>query len=140
VSFLLLLKPYLAPVGLVRGEVVQGLTLLLAGTFTGFLSGMMGVGGGTIMVPAMVLLLGMAQHTAQGTSLLAMVPASFVGAYTHFRLGNVEGDLVPGLVPGVLLGTFLGGELAHFLPEGGLRLVFAAVLLWTAWRYLRPKR
>ncbi len=139
VSFLLLLKPYLAPMGLVRGEIWEDLTLLLAGGFTGFLSGMMGVGGGTIMVPAMVLLLGMDQHTAQGTSLLAMVPASLAGAYTHYRLGNVDTLLAPGLVPGVLLGTFIGGEAAHFLPEAGLRLVFAAVLLWTAWRYLRPQ-
>ncbi|WP_038030569.1 sulfite exporter TauE/SafE family protein [Thermus sp. NMX2.A1] len=138
VSLLLLLKPYLAPVGLVRGEVWEDLTLLLAGGLTGFLSGMMGVGGGTIMVPAMVLVLGMDQHTAQGTSLLAMVPASLVGAYTHHRLGNVDTLLAPGLVPGVLLGTFLGGEAAHFLPEATLRLVFAMVLLWTSWRYLHP--
>ncbi|GLV46981.1 UPF0721 transmembrane protein [Thermus sp. LT1-2-5] len=140
VSLLLLLRPYLAPVGLVRGELLEDLTLLLAGAFTGFLSGMMGVGGGTIMVPAMVLLLGMPQHAAQGTSLLAMVPASLVGAYTHLRLGNVERELALGLVPGVLLGTFFGGELAHFLPEGALRGVFAAVLLWTGWRYVRPSR
>lgn len=138
VSLLLLLRPYLAPVGLVRGEVLKDLTLLLAGGFTGFLSGMMGVGGGTVMVPAMVLLLGMPQHAAQGTSLLAMVPASLMGAYTHLRLGNVDTALAPGLVPGVLVGTFLGGEVAHFLPEGALRVVFAAVLLWTGWRYLRP--
>lgn len=110
VSFLLLLRPYLAPLGLVRGELPQDLALLLAGAFTGFLSGMMGVGGGTIMVPAMVLLLGMPQHTAQGTSLLAMVPASLVGAHTHLRLGNVDQDLALGLVPGVLVGTFLGGS------------------------------
>lgn len=138
VSLLLLLKPYLAPMGLVRGEILTDLVLLLAGGLTGFLSGMMGVGGGTIMVPAMVLLLGMPQHTAQGTSLLAMVPASLVGAHTHLRLGNVDPSLGLGLVPGVLLGTFLGGELAHYLPEGALRLVFAAVLFWTGWRYLRP--
>ena len=131
VSFLLLLRPYLAPLGLVQGELLQDLALLLAGAFTGFLSGMMGVGGGTIMVPAMVLLLGMPQHTAQGTSLLA---------HTHLRLGNVDRDLALGLVPGVLVGTFLGGELAHVLPEGALRLVFAAVLVWTGWRYARPGR
>ena len=137
VSFLLLAKPYLAPMGLLSGEAPQDLALLLAGTLTGFLSGMMGIGGGTIMVPAMVLLLGMPQHTAQGTSLLAMTPASLVGAYTHHRLGNVAVPVALGLVPGVFLGSFAGGELAHFLPEAALRTAFAAVLAWTAWRYLR---
>jgi hypothetical protein len=114
--------------------------LLLTGVFTGFLSGMMGVGGGTIMVPAMVLLAGFSQHLAQGSSLLAMVPAGGVGACTHYRLGNVATKLLAGLIPGILLGTFLGGSLAHHLSEGTLRLVFSAVLIWTGVRYLRTKR
>jgi len=92
------------------------------------------------MVPAMVLLTGFSQHLAQGSSLLAMVPAGGVGAYTHYRLGNVVTRLLAGLVPGILLGTFLGGTLAHRLPEGALRIVFAAVLIWTGLRYLRTKR
>jgi uncharacterized membrane protein YfcA len=137
VSGLLLLKPYLPALGLLATGAGRVLTLLLIGGFTGFLSGMMGVGGGTIMVPAMVLLLGMGQHTAQGSSLLAMVPAGAVGAYTHYRLGNVNRALLPGLIPGVLLGTYLGGRLAHFLPEGALRVVFALVLVWTGLRYVR---
>ncbi len=138
-AFLLPLKPYLSPMGLVQAPLGQGLVLLLTGGLTGFLSGMMGVGGGGIMVPALVLLLGTSQQLAQGTSLLAMVPASLVGGYTHLRLGNVEKALVPGLAGGVILGSFLGGETAHLLPEATLRLVFALVLFWTGWRYVRPK-
>ena len=65
---------------------------------------MMGVGGGSIMVPAMVLLAGFPQVLAQGSSLLAMVPAGAVGAHTHFRLGNVVRGLLPGLIPGILGG------------------------------------
>jgi len=107
--------------------------------FTGFLSGMMGVGGGTIMVPAMVLFIGMGQHISQGTSLLAMVPAGGVGAFTHGRLGNVESSLLAGLIPGILLGTYLGGTLAHILPEAALRIIFAAVLIWTGARYLKAR-
>ena len=76
VSILLLLKPYLAQVANpVSAGWAKVVVLMIAGVFTGFLSGMMGVGGGTIMVPAMVLLAGMGQHMAQGSSLLAMVPA-----------------------------------------------------------------
>ena len=88
------------------------------------------------MVPAMVLLAGFNQHTAQGTSLLAMVPAGGVGALTHWRLGNVQADLLLGLIPGIIIGTYLGGSLAHILSEGTLRIVFAIILIWTGVRYL----
>jgi hypothetical protein len=139
VTVLLLLKPYLpqavdSSAGL---DWIKILVLLLTGTFTGFLSGMMGVGGGTIMVPAMVLLAGFTQHTAQGSSLLAMVPAGGVGAYTHWRLGNVNTSTLTGMVPGILIGTFMGGSLAQLITENILRVIFAAVLVWTGARYLR---
>jgi uncharacterized membrane protein YfcA len=137
VSLLLLVKPYLTGLVLSAAGWYKAGVLLVAGIFTGFLSGMMGVGGGTIMVPAMVLLAGMGQHVSQGTSLLAMVPAGAVGAYTHWRLGNVQGSLLAGLVPGIIAGTYLGGILAHLLPDTALRSVFAAVLVWTGVRYLR---
>lgn len=139
VSLLLLAKPYLPALIFSTAAWYKACILLLTGIAAGFLSGMMGVGGGTIMVPAMVLLAGMGQHISQGTSLLAMVPAGSAGAYTHGRLGNVEGALLTGLIPGVLSGTYLGGTLAHNLPEAGLRIVFAAVIIWTGSRYLSAK-
>jgi hypothetical protein len=139
ITILLILKPYLPQVVEQSTELtwVKILVLLLTGVFTGFLSGMMGVGGGTIMVPSMVLLAGFSQYTAQGSSLLAMVPAGGVGAFTHWRLGNVNKDTLFGLVPGILVGTFFGGSLAQFIAEDILRLLFAAVLVWTGVRYLR---
>ncbi len=139
VSLLLLIKPHLPGLLLSTAYWYKTGILLLAGLFTGFLSGMMGVGGGTIMVPAMVLLAGMGQHVSQGTSLLAMAPAGGAGAYTHWRLGNVEGSLLAGLIPGILAGTYLGGTLALNLSEAALRPVFAAVLIWTGLRYLKAK-
>jgi hypothetical protein len=140
VSALLLMKPYLSHLANPVTGWAKIVVLLFTGVFTGFLSGMMGVGGGTIMVPAMVLLAGFGQHTAQGSSLLAMVPAGTVGAFTHLRLGNVITSLLPGLIPGVLIGTYFGGSLALVLPEATLRVIFAAVLTWTGIRYLRTPR
>ncbi len=137
VSVLLLLKPYLSHMSGPASGSTKIVTLLLTGIFTGFLSGMMGVGGGTLMVPAMVLLAGFNQHTAQGTSLLAMIPAGAVGASTHWRLGNVRADLLAGLIPGILIGTYLGGGLAHILSETTLRIVFAFILIWTGIRYAK---
>lgn len=103
--------------------------LLLSGVVAGFLAGMMGIGGGVIMVPAMVLLAGLDQHTAQGSSLLAMVPAGLVGGFTHFRLGNVARQILPGLVLGILPGTYLGGTLAHLLDDYSLRIAFSILLI-----------
>lgn len=139
VCVLLLAKPYLPHFHAEEGW-AKTIVFLATGAFTGFLSGMMGVGGGSIMVPFMVLFAGLPQHLAQGSSLLAMVPAGSVGAYAHGRLGNVRADLLPWLIPGILLGTYVGGTFAHFLPEAVLRLIFSAVLLWTGIRYVRAKR
>lgn len=145
ITILLLMKPYLlSNAGAAEVQIwIKVIVLMLTGVVTGFLSGMMGVGGGTIMVPAMVLLAGFTQHTAQGSSLLAMVPSGGVGAHTHWRLGNVDTRVLVGLIPGILIGTFLGGSLAHFISEDTLRIIFAAVLVWTGIRYLRasaPKK
>src|SRR5512137_1320118 len=139
VAVLLLVRPWIAGPATDPGPWVRGAVLLATGVFTGFLSGMMGVGGGSIMVPAMVLLAGFPQVLAQGSSLLAMVPAGAVGAYTHFRLGNVVRGMLPGLIPGILLGTLVGSSFALRLPEPVLRLTFAAVLVWTGSKYLKSR-
>ena len=140
VSLLLVSKPYLSHLAFLAhpaGGWVKITALLGSGAVAGFLSGMMGVGGGSIMVPALVLMVGHSQYTAQGSSLLAMVPGGSVGAYTHWRLGNVVLKVLPGLIPGILIGTYLGGNLAHLLTEANLRLVFAAVLILMGIRDIR---
>lgn len=114
--------------------------LALAGLVAGFIAGLLGVGGGSIMVPGMVLLAGLPQAMAQGSSLLAMVPAAVVGTWTHARAGTVVGAVLPGLLAGVLIGTPLGAQGALLLPEPWLRGLFCVFLCWLGWRELRPGR
>jgi uncharacterized membrane protein YfcA len=98
---------------------------------------MMGVGGGTIMIPVMVILAGLTQHVAQGTSLLVMVPAGAIGAFTHWKIGNVEKGILWGLIPGIICGTYLGGNIANLIPNDILRLIFATMLIFVGLRYCR---
>ncbi|MDP1990810.1 MAG: sulfite exporter TauE/SafE family protein [Syntrophales bacterium] len=140
VALVFILKPFLPYV--MEGVPpiwVRWIALVLLGALTGFISGMMGVGGGSFMVPVMVIFAGIAQHIAQGVSLLAMIPASTVGAWTHWQRGNIRASRLPGLVAGVLTGVFVGASFAHLIPERGLRYVYTALLLYTALRYLRTK-
>lgn len=140
VSVLLIMKPYLPQVMEVSSPAwIRWILLVVLGALTGFISGMLGVGGGIFMVPMMVLLAGIAQHTAQGISLLAMIPASALGAWTHWKLGNTRRSILPGLIVGVLAGVYAGGSAAHLMPETELRLIFTALLAYTAIRYLRTK-
>jgi len=140
VSIFMLTKPYLYHMASPATGLMKVMVLLVAGVFTGFLSGMMGVGGGAIMVAAMVLFAGFGQHIAQGSSMLAMIPAGASGAYTYWRLGNVVTGILSGLIPGVLIGTFIGGSLALAIPDAALRVIFAAVLTWMGTRNLRTPK
>lgn len=140
ITLLLLLKPFLPSVA--EGTLplwIRFCFLVVLGALTGFVSGMMGVGGGIFMVPMMVIFAGISQHTAQGISLLAMIPASAVGAWIHWKAGNTRKSLLPGLIVGVLAGVYAGGSFAHVMPETELRFAFIALLVYTATRYLRAK-
>ena len=136
-ALFLFCKPYLSDVIIVIASPVAEITVfLVAGAATGFLSGMMGVGGGTIMVPVMVLLTGFSQHLAQGTSLLVMIPTGAMGAFTHWRMGNVNLKILYGLIAGILIGTYCGGYLAQLTDENILRLIFATIMILLGFRYI----
>ncbi len=101
----------------------------LIGAFAGMLAGLFGVGGGIIMVPAMVLALGYPQHKAQGTSLAVLsLPVVALAAYQYYKQGNVE--IVGSLVMGAFLvaGGFVGSRLALGLDPILMRKAFAVFL------------
>merc|ERR1711972_1107625 len=111
--------------------------LLLLGAVTGFISGLLGVGGGTVLVPALTLGFGFSQPEAQGCALLGMVPPAVVSPYTHWSRGNVDRQLVAYAVAGALAGGVGGSLAAAGLPERTLRMVFSAVLACVGIKYLR---
>ena len=113
------------------------LFLLVTGLLVGIAAGLLGVGGGALMVPLLVIGVGMSQHIAQGTSLAAMVPAGASGTIAHVRRGALRLDAVLPLIPGIAFGSWLGGRFALAMPAMTLRVVFALVLLILGARYLK---
>ena len=107
------------------------------GFAAGVVSGLFGVGGGTLFVPALVLLAGLSQIEAEGTSLVAIVPVAVVGAWSQSRYGNLR--LRDALVVGCLAagGSAGGVALANVLSERALKLGFAAVVLGAAAQLVR---
>jgi len=110
--------------------------LVVLGLFAGVVSGTLGVGSGIIVIPALVLLSGFEQKSAQGTALAVMVPMALVGAIRYWRNPQVElnGMVILLLVLGAVVGTLAGTELAGRLPAGTLRKLFAVLLMITAIR------
>lgn len=111
--------------------------IVLVGLAAGFLSGLFGVGGGVLMVPGLVLVLGMGQRLAHGTSLAAIVPIALAGVVGYAIAGEVDWVASLFLVVGSAgVGAVIGTHLLHVLPTRLLALVFAAVLVATAVRLL----
>jgi uncharacterized protein len=113
---------------------------LLLGFGAGVLSGLFGVGGGTLFVPTLVLVVGLDQLDAQATSLAAIIPVVAFGAWQQHRVGNVRWR--EGLSVGVfsILGVLGGAALATSLSEEVLRSLFAAFLLVVAGQLLWSTR
>jgi hypothetical protein len=106
------------------------LPLLLLGCFTGALSGLLGIGGGTLVTPALVYLFHFSQLTAQGTTLALLVPpVGLVAAWAYYQQGHVDLQVVVLLAVGFVIGSLLGAKFAIDLPEILLRQLFGAMML-----------
>jgi uncharacterized membrane protein YfcA len=110
---------------------------LIVGFAAGVVAGMLGVGGGILFVPALVLFLGLAQVDAEATSLLAIIPVAFVGAASQKRYGNVR--LRDAIVLGVLAipGAIGGVAIVNAIPERTVEVLFALLMLYVAAQMVR---
>ena len=110
-------------------RILLDVAVLATGLGGGIASGLFGIGGGTIMVPILGLLLGFTQHRAQGTSLIALIPPTgLLAVLAYGKAGYVDWRTGLLLVPGVFLGGIAGGNLAKRIPSVAMRKIFAALM------------
>jgi uncharacterized protein len=108
---------------------------LIVGAVAGVLSGIFGVGGGLIIVPALVFFGKVTQRTAVGTSLGALLlPVGALGVYTYWRSGNVDLKAAVWIALGMLLGAWGGASMAQIVSESSLKRAFAVLLVIVAGR------
>ena len=104
--------------------------MLLVGLVVGAFSGVVGIGGGILFIPALVWLAGMNQHKAQGTSLGALLaPVGIFAFWEYYRKGNADLRVAAFLAAGFLVGGYFGAVAAQHIPELWLRRIFALTLV-----------
>jgi len=116
------------------------LLYVILGLIAGILSGMFGIGGGTILIPALVFLFGLTQHQAQGTTLAIMVPPiGLLAALRYYYSGNVKINLAAFICLGFFLGGLLGAHLIQNVPDVALKRLFGVYLAFIAVRMMIGK-
>ena len=106
---------------------------LALGVVVGIFSGLIGVGGGIILIPALIYLFAMDQHLAQGTSLAMLLPPTGILAFMeYYKEGKVNWQLGLIIAAGVFLGGYFGGAWAQKISETALRRIFAIAMIATA--------
>lgn len=119
-------KPYKMTVEIILLLTVIGLT-------AGILSGLVGVGGGIIVVPALVFFLGFTQQQAQGTSLgLLLLPVGILAVLNYYKQGHIDIRVVGIMAIAFVVGGWLGSKWALSLPEEVVKKIFAIILFYTA--------
>jgi uncharacterized protein len=113
---------------------------LLLGMVAGILSGLIGIGGGTIIVPALIFLFGFSQHLAQGTTLALLVPPiGILAAWTYYKQGYVDLHIAALICIGFFFGGLLGAKLATHLSNVILERIFGVALLLIALKMIFAK-
>lgn len=116
------------------------ISLIIIGILAGILSGLVGVGGGVIMVPLMVLFFGMTQHQAQGTSLAVLaVPVTAVAVYNYYQEGHINVKFALIIAIFFVIGSIIGSKFAISLDQKTLKKIFAIILIVIAGKMLLDK-
>jgi len=111
--------------------------LIVVGLLAGILSGLVGLGGGVIIVPALVFLLGFSQHQAQGTSLgILLLPAGIFAVLNYYKRGYIDVKVVLLMFVGFLIGGYFGSKISLSVNETTLKKIFAVALLLIAGKVL----
>lgn len=116
------------------------LSLVIIGLLAGILSGLVGVGGGIIMVPLLVLLLGFSQHQAQGTSLTVLVvPVTALAVFNYYKEGYINWKYAAIIAVFFVVGSYFGSKLAVGIDQKMLKKIFGVVLIIIAGKMLLEK-
>lgn len=106
---------------------------IILGLFSGIISGILGLGGGTIIIPALVYLFKFTQHQAQGTSLvLVALPVGLLAAIKYYSSGNLFIKFGVLIAVGFFIGAYLGAVVAHKIPDLMLKKIFGIFLLFVS--------
>lgn len=113
------------------------LLIVTLGLLTGFLAGMLGIGGGIIVIPALVMLFGFSQQAAQGTSLAMMLPpVGILAVISYYKAGHVDLKIAAILAVVFIIGSVFGSKLAVKIPQDVLKKIFGGFLLLVAIKML----
>lgn len=116
------------------------LMLIAIGIVTGFMAGLLGIGGAIIMTPALVFLIGFSQTNAQGTSLAVMLPPiGIIAAYNYYKAGHVNIKFAIILAVCFLVGSWFGSKIAVDIPQQTLKKIFGILLLLVSIKMLFSK-
>jgi len=115
-------------------------SLIVIGLLAGIFSGFMGIGGGVIMIPLMILFLGFNQHEAQGTSLAVLaIPVTFLAAYNYYSEGHVNWKYAIVIAVAFVIGGFFGSKFAVKVDQSILKKIFGVVLILAAIKLFTSK-
>jgi len=118
----------------------QLIILIIIGLVSGMLSGIFGIGGAIIVIPALIFILGLTQHQAQGTSLAFMIPpVGILAAWNYWKAGHVNWKFALILSLTFVVGAYLGSQFSLNIPDRTLRRLFGVLMILMAFKLIFSK-